>query len=181
MLTEAGCIEPPPVWASSYPIEAVRTHILIEDPKPISINKAYTVWHGKATLSAAGRKYKDAVRREVAQASFQWKAAVNGIHEAGGLVELHIAVYLEEFFNASWKPGAMTKPRKSKKTGKTPKPKRRNPYQQVDVGNYLKLLEDGIVKGCGIDDCNHLDIHLYKREDLVRPRVEVIHRVMIPA
>jgi Holliday junction resolvase RusA-like endonuclease len=180
MLTD-GIICPPPVWKNAVPVEALLTTITIDNPEPISINKAYTVWHGKETLSAAGRKYKDSVRMQVAQASFQWKAGVNGIHETGGYVELHITVYLAEFFNKSWKPGAMTKPRKSKKTGKRAKPKRRNPYQQVDVGNYLKLLEDGVVKGCGIDDCNHLDIHLYKREDLEHPRVEVIHRVMMPA
>lgn len=181
MLTDDGIISPPPVWEGAEPVEALLTHITIDDPAPISINKAYTVHMGRQKLTTAGRKYKDAVREQVATASFSWKAGVNAIHEAGGFVELHIVVYLESLFNKSWKPGAMTKPRKNKKTGVTPKPRRRNPYQQVDVGNFLKLLEDAIVNGCGIDDAGHLDIHLYKRQDAKRPRVEVIHRVMMPA
>lgn len=182
MLGKFGAIEPPPVWGTSYPLEALRTDIRIVDPAPISINKAYTVYNGKKVLSAAGRKYKDACRSQVAMASFQWKAAAAGIYDVGGFIELHLTFYLPKLFNASWKPGAMTKPKPNKKTGKTPKPRRRNPYQPVDVGNFLKLLEDAIVSGCGIDDCNHLDLHIYKRQArLLPPRVEVIHRVMIPA
>jgi Holliday junction resolvase RusA-like endonuclease len=169
-----------PFVRADSPSEVFSSATTIRDPAPISINKAYTVYRGRKTLTAAGRKYKDAVASQIAQTGIAWgKLHEKSIYEEGGYVELHIAFFLKELFNKSWTPGGMTKPRKNKKTGKTPKPQLRNPYQQVDVSNYLKLLEDGIVQGCGVDDSSHLDIHLYKREDKEHPRIEVMYRVMI--
>lgn len=168
---------PPPHAATSAVIS--ETSLVIDDPPPISINKAYTVFRGRTGLSSAGRKYKDAVRQQVAQASFEWKLAWDAVYRDGGFVELHMTFYLPLLQNGSWVPGGvMTKPRK-RKDGTRPKPQARAPYQQIDVGNFLKLLEDGIVSGCGVDDAAHLDIHLYKREDIEHPRIEILHRTLI--
>lgn len=168
---------PPPIREGSEPMEVTCNTFTVSSP--ISINKAYTVVRGRTLLTSAGRKYKDAVKLEVSRSSFQWKAALDTIHNEGGYVELSITVYFEELYNKSWSPGAMTQPKPNKKTGIVPKAQLRNPYKKVDVGNMLKLLEDAIVSGCGIDDASHLDIHMYKRHDPNRPRVEVTHRTLL--
>jgi Holliday junction resolvase RusA-like endonuclease len=144
------------------------TKAVLEDPPPISVNKAYSVFKGRLRLTKAGKAYKDALASTVASATTDWKRAHDSIYQHGGRMFLRITLYFEDLLNRSWKPGGMTKGGKKKK-----KPEAQNPYKKKDASNYIKLIEDAVSRGSGIDDCNNLDVLVRKRCDPKRPRVEI--------
>lgn len=150
------------------PILYFEQKIVLTDPKPISINEAYTVARGRQILTNDGRRFKDALKFATSRATTGWGVASHAVYELAGWVDFSITMYLARIYNESWKPGSRTE-----------KGTPRNPYQKIDASNYIKLLEDAVVMGCGIDDANHMDIHIYKREDKERPRIEVEYKVFV--
>lgn len=137
------------------------------DEEPISINHAYTVFRGNLQLKKEGRNYKDRVADAVAKATTEWKIAHDVIYQYGGWAHLTLTLYFADLKNTSWKPGAMTK------GGKNKPPQPQNPYKKKDSSNYIKLLEDAVARGSGLDDCNNLDVTIRKREDKAHPRIEI--------
>jgi len=129
----------------------------VVDQEPISINDAFTVYRGTMHLKAAGKAFRDAVKSAVMKSSMDWKTAHECVYQHGGRAELHVTLYFTNLLNKTWT--------------KTNKIKTR--YKKKDASNYIKLIEDGVARGSGIDDCNNLDVTISKRHDPEHPRVEV--------
>lgn len=140
---------------------------VMSDPQPVSINKLYTNgMHGQRVLTSAGQKYKSNLSAVVARSTLDWKRAVDLVYQKGGGATLLVALYFEELMNKSWKPGGVTK------TGNLQQPR-----QTKDASNYIKLIEDGVSEGSGINDCNNISVLIVKAEDKSNPRTEFVYIV----
>ncbi len=149
------------VFGDVFMVEGV-----MEDPQPVSINDLYSTFRGKKNLTTKGRAYRDGLSKVVAQSSYDWKTAHRMVYQEGGGATLLVALFFADLRNKSWKPNRKTK------TGKLSQP-----YQVQDASNYLKLIEDAVARGCGIDDCNNVTVLATKSEDAVRPRTELLYIV----
>jgi len=145
---------------------AVFVGAVIEDPQPVSINLLYSTFHGKKALTNAGRAYRDALASAVARSTHDWKTAHRLVYQEGGGATLLLALYFEQMKNKSWKPN-----------GKTEKGEPTQPHKKQDSSNYIKIAEDAVARGCGIDDCNNINHLIHKGEDPKRPRTELIYIV----
>lgn len=137
----------------------VTTAVLEE--APISINDAYTVYRGRMHLKSAGKAFRDNLKQKVARSSLEWKTAHECVYQHGGRATLIISLYFADLLNKSW----------------TPKNKVKTKYKKKDASNYIKLIEDAVARGSGIDDCINLEVRVRKRSDPDRPRVEVTYAV----
>ena len=145
--------------------------LTIRDPRPVSVNKLYgNTGMGGRRLTAAGRKFKDALTRETATLlTIQdppWNAAIDAVYNQGAYVMLDITLHTK-VLNGTWKKGGSL----------TKKKNRRSPYQLLDASNYVKIIEDALVDGTGIDDSAHLSVRVTKLEDRKDPRIEISYQV----
>ncbi len=141
----------------------------LENPAPVSVNDLYTTFRGKKNLTKAGSAYRDGLASVVARSSMGWKTAVDAVYKEGSISTLLVGLYFKSLTNQSWTPGA-----------RTPSGALQEPRKKQDSSNYLKVLEDAVTRGSGIDDCNNLVHLLLKAEDQVRPRTEFIY-IITPA
>lgn len=146
--------------------------VVIRDPRPVSVNKLYGPnGLGGVRLKTDGKKFKSALKAAVAQEitthGTAWPVVMDAIYNEGCHVRLKIRLFFEKMHNGSWKPGG----------SKTKSGNRRSPYQKKDASNYVKIIEDALVEGTGIDDSVHLSVHVAKAEDKDDPRVEVTYEV----
>jgi Holliday junction resolvase RusA-like endonuclease len=142
----------------------------LTDPRPLSVNAMYSTGrNGRRFLTSAGEAFKDALKTAIVERTqeLHWKYVVDEVYLRGGYVELEITLYLERLYNKSWKPGSKTKGGALQ-----------SPYQRVDGTNYIKIIEDAIVLGTGIDDSAHLKLTLSTVEDSKNPRVAVTYVVV---
>jgi hypothetical protein len=151
--------------------------VVLRDPRPISINKAYSGL--KRFLTKDGKHFEDRLKAATALAlsvhPIAWNHVVDAVYKNGGHIDLTIWLYLDDLKNEAWTfGGGMTVP---KKNAKSKKPQLRSPYKKKDGSNYIKLIEDAVVKGTGIDDSAHLDVAVKKREDRLDPRVVLVYQV----
>lgn len=138
--------------------------ITLRNPAPVSVNDLYTTFRGKRVLTKAGRTYRDGLTAAVSRSRTDWKTAVDRVYKEGRGAVLLVGLYFPQLTNQSWKSGA-----------RTPSGALQEPRKKQDSANYLKIVEDAIVRGSGIDDCNNI-IHLViKGEDGKDPRTEVIY------
>lgn len=149
------------VYGNVFMVEGV-----MEDPQPVSINELYTVFRGKKNLTTKGRAYRDGLAKVVARSTLDWKRAHGMVYQEGGGASLLVTLYFEHLLNKSWKPG-----------GKTEKGLPSEPRKVQDASNYIKLIEDAVAKGGGINDCNNINIVVTKAEDRNRPRTELIYLI----
>lgn len=149
------------VYGNVFLVEGV-----MEEPRPVSVNELYTVFRGKKNLTKAGAAYRDGLAQVVARSSFNWKRAHDMVYQEGDGATLLVTLFFEHLANKSWKPGARTKSGASQE-----------PRKVQDASNYLKIIEDAVAKGCGINDCNNINICICKVEDALRPRTELIYIV----
>ena len=112
-------------------------------PLPPSINKQYATVGGKRVLSKAHRRYKKTVRRILRRLRLEGKLPEE-MTEA--LRRGHIGLFIDFYFET---------------------PLRR------DLDGGLKITQDAICDTLGINDNRVVDIHLVKRIDPLRPRLEV--------
>lgn len=141
---------------------------VMTDPQPVSINHLYTNgMHGQRVLTSPGRAYKSNLSAVVARASLEWKRATDLVYQEGAGATLLVALYFEELNNKSWSPGGRTKGGNLKQ-----------PRLSKDATNYLKLIEDGVKDGSGIDDCNNMSTLIVKAEDKANPRTELVYIVV---
>lgn len=138
----------------------------LENPAPVSVNDLYTTFRGKKNLTKAGRAYRDGLAAVVARSTMEWKTAVEAVYQRRAEATLLVGLYFKSLKNASWKPGARTE------SGALQEPRKKQ-----DSANYLKIIEDGVTQGSGIDDCNNIVHLVFKAEDPLRPRTEVIYIV----
>lgn len=146
--------------------DVVCAGAVMEDPQPVSINELYSTFHGKKVLTKPGEAYRDQLARVVAQSIHDWKRAHRLVYQEGGGAILLVALYFETIRNGSWKPNGVTE-----------KGGHQNPHKKQDSANYIKIIEDAVARGCGIDDCNNLTHLILKAEDKLRPRTELIYIV----
>ena len=112
-------------------------------PPPPSINHQYATLNGRRILSAAGRVFKQTVTREVLVALAR-SPHRNAFRRAAQDTPLSLAIH---FFFVS--------------------PLRR------DVDGGLKIAQDALCEALEINDNRIHEIHLYKKQDASRPRIEV--------
>lgn len=162
-------------------VQATEFWVVMRDPRPISINKAYSGM-GNRFLTKEGRHFEDKLKAATAAAlgtqPIMWKHVVDSVYKHGGSIDLTIWLYLDDLRNEAWSVGgSMTVPKKPKPGKKAAKPQPRSPYKKKDGSNYIKLIEDAIVQGTGIDDSAHLDVAVKKREDRLDPRIVLVYKV----
>jgi Holliday junction resolvase RusA-like endonuclease len=137
---------------------------------PISINKAYSTVRGMRILTKEGKKFEARVTECVARATTQlavsWKDVIDSVYKHGGSVRLLIELHMPDLLNGSWVVGGST----------TNSGTQRSPYKKLDGSNYIKLLEDAIVKGTGIDDSCHLETTIRKIKS-ADPVIRIIYQV----
>lgn len=149
------------IYGNCFMVQGVMTN-----PAPVSVNELYTTFRGKKNLTAKGKAYRDGLAQVVARSSTEWKRAHDMVYQNGGGATLLVALYFETLKNKSWKPG-----------GKTEKGLLSEPRKVQDASNYIKIIEDGVAQGCGINDCNNISVLVTKAEDKYRPRTELIYIV----
>lgn len=149
------------VFGNLFMVEGV-----MEDPPPVSVNDMYTVFRGKKNLTKKGLAYRDGLAKVVARSTLDWKTAHRMVYQEGGGAMLLVSLYFKSLRNKSWKPGA-----------KTEKGHPQQPHKVQDASNYIKLIEDAVKQGSGIDDCNNITVLATKAEDEARPRTELLYLV----
>jgi crossover junction endodeoxyribonuclease RusA len=112
-------------------------------PLPPSINQQYATVDGRRVLSKASREYKGRVIRQIER--LQHEGAISGAFVAQARAG-YLALFLDFYF---------------------PTPLRR------DLDGGLKIAQDAICRGLGMDDRRVVDIHLVKRVDPEHPRLDV--------
>lgn len=112
-------------------------------PVPPSINRQYATVNGRRILSSAGRRYKAHVGQHV------WVAMARSPVRAALMDRLHsrpLALSIRFFFTSALRR---------------------------DVDGGLKITQDALCEGLGLNDNRIIETHLYKDVDSARPRVEV--------
>ena len=112
-------------------------------PLPPGINQQYATVNGRRVLSQASRTYKRAVVRHVQRLRRSGTIPEEFVAQAQ---KGYLALFIDFYFQT---------------------PLRR------DLDGGLKIAQDAICQGLGIDDRRVVDIHLVKRVDPQHPRIEV--------
>ena len=119
-------------------------------PVPPSINHQYATVNGRRLLSSAGRAYKTCVGRQVWLALAQSSA---GFSLRNRLQSGPLALTIRFFFASALRR---------------------------DLDGGLKIAQDAICEGLGLNDNRIIEIHLYKRVDKSDPRIEVSLSLLQP-
>jgi crossover junction endodeoxyribonuclease RusA len=112
-------------------------------PLPPSINQQYATVRGRRVLSKASRQYKRDVGKIIG------RLRVKGVIPdalVAALKEGFVGLFIDFFFET---------------------PRRR------DLDGGLKITQDAICDALGVNDNRVVDVHLVKRIDPLRPRIEV--------
>ena len=120
-------------------------------PVPPSINHQYATVQGRRILSSAGRVYKQHVGQQL------WLARSQSPHEQALMHRLQSeprALSIRFYFTS---------------------PLRR------DVDGGLKIAQDALCEGLGVNDNRIVETHLYKDVDKLHPRIEVSLSVVSPS
>ena len=125
------------------PRSSHRIHSRITLPIPPSINHQYATVNGRRLLSAAGRAYKTSVGQQV------WLAFAQSPARCSLRDRLHsgpLALTIRFFFASALRR---------------------------DLDGGLKIAQDAICEGLGLNDNRIIETHLYKQVDKADPRMEV--------
>ncbi len=119
------------------------TRLQLTLPVPPSINHQYTTVNDRRVLAAEGRSFKAEVAHQV------MVTLSRSPHKAHVLHQLRISplVLTVRFFFAS--------------------------ALRRDVDSGLKITQDALCLGLGLNDNRIVELHLYKEQDKVRPRTEI--------
>ena len=112
-------------------------------PVPPSINKHYATVNGRRLLSSAGRAFKAQVGRQVWLALAQSPARTSLMEH---LQSGPLAFSVRFFFTTALRR---------------------------DLDSGLKITQDAICEGLGLNDNRIVETHLYKTVDRTNPRIEV--------
>jgi Holliday junction resolvase RusA-like endonuclease len=138
----------------------------LSDSIPVSVNAMYTIFRGRMVLKKQGQAFKSALTRIVAStcAALPWAQAIDAVYNEKAWVRITVIFYAPDWLNKSWKPGATTE-----------KQGRQSPYKKKDAPNYLKVIEDAVAEGTGIDDSAHFETSIKKRSG--EPCIEIAYEV----
>jgi crossover junction endodeoxyribonuclease RusA len=112
-------------------------------PVPPSINHQYATVNGRRLLSSAGRAYKSQVGQQL------WVALAQSPARASLMDRLQsgpLALSIRFFFTSALRR---------------------------DVDGGLKIAQDALCEGLGLNDNRIIETHLYKDIDKTHPRIEV--------
>ena len=112
-------------------------------PLPPGINQQYATVNGRRVLSKASRSYKKEVRKSIRRLRAE---GVISDRLVSVLREGYIGLFIDFYFET---------------------PLRR------DLDGGLKVTQDAICDALGVNDNRVVDVHLVKRIDPLRPRIEV--------
>jgi crossover junction endodeoxyribonuclease RusA len=117
--------------------------LLLTLPLPPGVNNQYITVNGRRTLSPEARRYKQSVLRQLRR-----KRDTGAISEelCAAAQRGYLALFIDFYFET---------------------PLRR------DLDGGLKIAQDAICAALGVNDNRVVDIHLVKRIDPLRPRIEV--------
>jgi crossover junction endodeoxyribonuclease RusA len=117
--------------------------LLITLPVPPSVNHQYATVNGRRLLSSVGRHYKDQVSQQL------WVALAQSPVRATLMQRLQsrpLALSIRFFFTSALRR---------------------------DVDGGLKIAQDAVCEGLGLNDNRIVETHLYKHIDKANPRIEV--------
>lgn len=112
-------------------------------PVPPSINRQYATVNGRRLLSSTGRAYKTQVGQQV------WIALAQSPARSSLMTQLQsgpLALSIRFFFTSALRR---------------------------DIDGGLKIAQDALCEGLGVNDNRIVETHLYKDVDKARPRIEV--------
>ncbi len=112
-------------------------------PVPPSVNHQYATVNGRRLISSAGRAYKAQVGQLI------WLKLAQSTHRASLLAQLQsewLALSIRFYFTSALRR---------------------------DVDGGLKIAQDALCEGLGINDNRIVETHLYKHIDKNNPRIEV--------
>lgn len=112
-------------------------------PLPPGINQQYATVNGRRVLSSRSRRYKRSVVRRIEQLRQTGAISEEFVEQAQNG---YLALFIDFYFST---------------------PLRR------DLDGGLKIAQDAICDGLGVDDHRVVDIHLVKRTDRANPRIDV--------
>lgn len=146
-------------------------NITYDRDMPESVNHLYiTGMHGGKVLSAAGRQFRDGLCKAVAEATMHvaggWRQKIDDVYDRRCAVEVFYTIYFADLLNKSWRPG------KVNKSGNA-----QCPFKRQDASNYIKVIEDAVVEGTGIDDAAHFWTHVSKEWDPDHPRIVINYSI----
>lgn len=130
-------------WTTSHPPIVTPEHLTITFPVPPSINHQYATVNGRRLLSSTGRAYKTQVGQLLWMAFTQSPSRM-ALHDRLRTEPLVISI---RFFFAS--------------------------SLRRDLDGGLKITQDAVCEGLGINDNRIVETHLYKHVDKANPRIEV--------
>jgi len=117
----------------------------------LSVNKLYVQRRqGGRALSKTGDKYQRLVMMMLVK---EW--AMLAACDPQSAYALELVFFLPRVYTKGY-------PKKAK-----------NKYVAIDAYNFGKFFQDCVAKVSGVDDANHLDVIIRKREDRENPRVEI--------
>ena len=130
--------------ASLSPHPPTESHtVALTLPVPPSVNHQYATVNGRRLISSAGRAYKAQVGQLV------WLKLAQSTHRAALLTRLQsewLALSIRFYFTSALRR---------------------------DVDGGLKIAQDALCEGLGINDNRIVETHLYKHIDKNNPRIEV--------
>ena len=112
-------------------------------PVPPSVNHQYATVNGRRLISSAGRAYKAQVGQLV------WLKLAQSAHRAALLARLQsewLALSIRFYFTSALRR---------------------------DIDGGLKIAQDALCEGLGINDNRIVETHLYKHVDKANPRIEI--------
>ena len=130
--------------SSPFPDPPTESHVVtLTLPVPPSVNHQYATVKGRRLLSSTGRAYKAQVAQLV------WLKLAQSAHRASLLARLQsewLALSIRFYFTSALRR---------------------------DVDGGLKIAQDALCDGLGINDNRIVETHLYKHVDKNNPRIEV--------
>jgi crossover junction endodeoxyribonuclease RusA len=126
------------------PLDPDQQTIALTLPVPPSINHQYATVNGRRLLSSTGRSYKAQVGQLV------WLTLTAFPHRAALLSHLQssaLALSIRFYFTSALRR---------------------------DVDGGLKIAQDALCEGLGLNDNRIVETHLYKHVDRANPRIEVV-------
>ncbi len=134
----------------SHPPVVTSHTFMVTLPVPPSINHQYATVNGRRLLSSVGRAYKTSVGRHVWMALAQSRA---GFSLRERLQSGPLALSIRFFFASALRR---------------------------DLDGGLKIAQDAICEGLGLNDNRIIETHLYKQVDKADPRIEVSLSLLHP-
>ncbi len=123
---------------------STATSVNIVLPLPPGINNQYvTLKNGRRALSKESQKWKRQARQELEVLRFDGRVSEAFLK---ALADGYVSLFLDFYFESPLKR---------------------------DLDGGLKILQDTLCEAFGVNDNRVVDIHLVKRMDPLRPRVEV--------